>query len=91
VYHGPRPKQRIPLATLSGRQRHLESDRGQFTQRDRDGSVLSGLPAVVGGVNSGVATGAQQAPVNLTQAQTAAYLDVFNHPCIGRSFSGEAI
>src|SRR5215813_12965741 len=52
----------------------------QFTQRDRDGSVLSGLPGVVGGMNSGVATGAQQAPVNLTQAQTAAYLNTFNHP-----------
>jgi phospholipase C len=52
----------------------------QFTQRDRDGSILVGLPGVFGGMNSGVATGAQQAPVNLTQAQTAAYLGTFNHP-----------
>ena len=52
----------------------------QFIQLDRDGSVLGGLPAVWGGMNSGVATGAQQAPVNLTQAQTAAYLNTFNHP-----------
>jgi len=52
----------------------------QWTQRDRDGSVLFGLPPVFGGMNSGVATGAQQAPVNLTQAQTAAYLGTFNHP-----------
>src|SRR5262249_2558500 len=52
----------------------------QFTQLDRDGTVLSGLPPVFGGMNSGVAVGAQQAPVNLTQAQTAAYLNTFNHP-----------
>src|SRR5262249_16482027 len=53
----------------------------QFTQLDRDGvTVLSGLPGVVGGMNSGVATGAPQAPVNLTQAQTALYLNTFNHP-----------
>jgi phospholipase C len=52
----------------------------QFIQKDRDGSVLSGLPPVWGGMNSGVAAGAQQAPVNLTQAQTAAYLNTFNHP-----------
>src|SRR5262245_24132060 len=52
----------------------------QFTQRDRDGTVLSGLPPVFGGTGAGVATGAQVAPVNLTQAQTAAYLNTFNHP-----------
>jgi len=52
----------------------------QFTQLDRDGSVLSGLPPVFGGMNAGVAVGAQQAPVNLTQAQTGAYLGTFNHP-----------
>jgi acid phosphatase len=53
----------------------------QFTQLDRDGvTVMSGLPGVIGGMNSGVSTGAQQAPVNLTQAQTAAFLNTFNHP-----------
>jgi len=52
----------------------------QFTQLDRDGSVMSGLPPVFGGMNSGVAVGAPQAPVNLTQAQTGAYLSTFNHP-----------
>ncbi len=50
------------------------------TQLDRDGSVLSGLPAVWGGTSSGVTAGAPLAPQILTQAHTAAYLSTFNHP-----------
>ena len=50
------------------------------TQLDRDGTVLSGLPAVWGGTSSGVTAGAPLAPQILTQAQTAAYLNTFNHP-----------
>ncbi len=52
----------------------------EFTQRDRDGSVLKGLPPIWGGTSAGVAKGAVTAPVPLTQAQTAAYLSTFNHP-----------
>ena len=51
-----------------------------ITQLDRDGTVLSGLPAVWGGTSSGVTAGAPLAPQILTQAQTAAYLNTFNHP-----------
>jgi acid phosphatase len=50
------------------------------TQLDRNGSVMSGLPAVWGGTSSGVTAGAPLAPQILTQAQTAAYLNTFNHP-----------
>ena len=50
------------------------------TQLDRDGTVLSGLPPVWGGTNSGVTAGAPLAPQNLTQGQTATYLGTFNHP-----------
>jgi acid phosphatase len=52
----------------------------QYTQLDRDASVLSGLPAVWGGTTSGVTAGAPVAPVAVTQAQSAAYLNTFNHP-----------
>jgi len=50
------------------------------TQLDRDGSTLSGLPAVWGGTSGGVTAGAPVAPVAVTQAQSAAYLNTFNHP-----------
>jgi acid phosphatase len=50
------------------------------TQLDRDGTVLSGLPAVWGGTSSGVTAGAPLAPQILTQSETAAYLNTFNHP-----------
>jgi acid phosphatase len=54
--------------------------RASSTQLDRDGTVLPGLPAVWGGTSSGVAAGAPLAPQILTEAQTAAYLNTFNHP-----------
>lgn len=61
----------------------------EYTQLDRDGSVLSGLPAVWGGTNgnsgpvvtsAGIAAGAPPAPQPVTETQTAAYLNTFNHP-----------
>lgn len=53
-------------------------------QPDRNGSVLSGLPAIWGGTPSGVATGAPVAPVPVTQPQSAEFLGTFNHPyCVG--------
>jgi acid phosphatase len=60
------------------------------TQLDRDGSVLSGLPPVFGGTNGGVTAGAPGAPQELTQAQTAAYLNTFNHPYALTSLYGSA-
>jgi acid phosphatase len=56
------------------------ASRASSTQLDRDGTVLSGLPAVWGGTSSGVTSGAPLAPQILTQTQTAAYLNTFNHP-----------
>jgi len=49
-------------------------------QLDRNGTVLPGLPAVWGGTSSGVTAGAPLAPMPLTEAQTAAWLNTFNHP-----------
>lgn len=60
------------------------------TQLDRDNSVLSGLPAVWGGTNSGVTAGAPGAPQELTEAQTASYLNGFNHPYSILSLYGSA-
>jgi phospholipase C len=60
------------------------------TQLDRDGSVLSGLPAVWGGTNFKVTAGAPGAPQELTQAETAAYLNTFNHPYSLASLYGSA-
>ncbi len=51
-----------------------------YTQIDRDGSTMSGLPAVWGGTASGITAGAPAAPRPLTQAETATYLNTFNHP-----------
>ena len=56
------------------------TSRMSSTQLDRDGTVLSGLPAVWGGTSSGVTVGAPLAPQILTETQTAAYLNTFNHP-----------
>ena len=61
-----------------------------IAQLDRDGSVLSGLPAVWGGTNSGVTAGAPGAPQELTQSQTASYLNGFNHPYNLASLYGSA-
>ncbi len=61
----------------------------EYTQLDRDGSVLPGLPAVWGGTNgnsgpvvsnAGITSGAPPAPQPVTETQTAAYLNTFNHP-----------
>jgi len=61
----------------------------EYTQLDRDGSVLQGLPAVWGGTNgnsgplvtnAGITSGAPPAPQPVTETQTAAYLNTFNHP-----------
>jgi phospholipase C len=52
----------------------------QYVQRDRDGSVLAGLPAIWGGTPARIAKGAPTAPVPVTQAQSAAWLKTFNHP-----------
>ncbi len=60
------------------------------TQLDRDGTVLSGLPPVWGGTSSGVTGGAPLAPQILTQAQTASYLNTFNHPFSLLSLYGSA-
>jgi acid phosphatase len=60
------------------------------TQLDRDGTVLSGLPAVWGGTNSGVTSGAPGAPQELTESQTATYLNAFNHPYSILSLYGSA-
>jgi phospholipase C len=51
-------------------------------QKDRDGSVLTGLPPVWGGITGGVIKGAPTAPeaASLTEAATRAYLGQFNHP-----------
>jgi len=63
--------------------------RSEYTQLDRDGSVLPGLPAVWGGTNgnsgplvsnAGITSGAPPAPQPVTETQTAAYLNTFNHP-----------
>jgi acid phosphatase len=63
--------------------------RAQYTQLDRDGSVLPGLPAVWGGTNGNsgpvianarITSGAPPAPNPVTEMQTAAYLNTFNHP-----------
>ncbi len=60
-----------------------------YTQLDRDGSTLAGLPPVWGGTNgnsgpvvsgAGITSGAPSAPEPVTEAQTAAYLGTFNHP-----------
>jgi acid phosphatase len=50
------------------------------TQLDRDGTSMRGLPAIWGGITSRVIPGAPVAPVSLTQAQTATFLNSFNHP-----------
>jgi phospholipase C len=52
----------------------------EYLQRDRDGSVMKGLPAIWGGTSAGITKGARAAPKPLTQAQTAEYLGTFNHP-----------
>jgi phospholipase C len=51
-------------------------------QKDRDGSALTGLPPVWGGITGGVMKGAPTAPeaASLTEAATRAYLGQFNHP-----------
>src|SRR5271169_1188501 len=71
------------------RERASHAKRSEYTQLDRDGSVLPGLPAVWGRTsgnsgpvvsNAGVTAGAPVAPNPVTEAQTAAYLNAFNHP-----------
>ncbi len=52
----------------------------QYIQRDRDGSIMRGLPPIWGGSPAGVAKGAPVAPVAVTQAQSEAWLRTFNHP-----------
>ncbi len=53
-----------------------------IAQKDRDGSVLPGLPPVWGGIVSGVQAGAPTAPLasSLTEAATRTYLGQFDHP-----------
>src|SRR5207245_21477 len=52
----------------------------EYVQRDRDGTVMKGLPAIWGGTSAGIAKNTVAAPTPLTQAQTAEYLGGFNHP-----------
>jgi acid phosphatase len=51
-----------------------------IVQLDRDGKPLRGLPAVWGGIAARVTTGAPLSPVDITQGQTATFLNSFNHP-----------
>src|SRR5271169_1540504 len=77
------------FGTFPGANGLSHAKRSEYTQLDRDGSVLSGLPAVWGGTNgnsgpvvknAGITAGAPPAPEPVTEAQTAAYLSTFNHP-----------
>lgn len=58
------------------------ASRTSIVQKDRDGSVMAGLPPVWGGVTGGIIKGAPTAPeaASLTEAATGAYLGQFNHP-----------
>ena len=61
---------------------------GQYTQLDRDNSTLPYLPAVAGGVGSGVTAGAPGSPTSSnpviypSQVQTGSYFSInnINHP-----------
>lgn len=66
--------------TFPGANGLTRAPRKSVVQIDRDGKPMRGLPAVWGGITSGVLQGAPTAPINLTQGQTATFLGSFNHP-----------
>jgi acid phosphatase len=77
------------FGTFPGANGLSHARRSEYTQLDRDGSVLPGLPAVWGGTNgnsgpvvanAGITAGAPPAPEPVTETQTAAFLGTFNHP-----------
>jgi phospholipase C len=66
--------------TFPGANGLAKASRRSTVQLDRDGKPMRGLPAVWGGTAAKVVDGAPVAPVGLTEAQTAAFLNKFNHP-----------
>jgi acid phosphatase len=77
------------FGTFPGANGLSRATKAEYTQLDRNGSVLPGLPAVWGGTNgnsgpvvtnAGITAGAPPAPNPVTETQSAAYLSTFNHP-----------
>ncbi|HET6606777.1 MAG TPA: acid phosphatase [Rhodopila sp.] len=68
--------------TFPGANGLSRAPRTAFLQKDRDGSLLPGLPPIWGGIAKSVMSGAPTAPFSggLTEAATRAYLGQFNHP-----------
>ena len=68
------------FGTFPGANGLAKASATSVTQLDRNGSTLSGLPAIWGGMTGGVLAGAPLAPVLLSETQTGTYLNTFNHP-----------
>jgi acid phosphatase len=66
--------------TFPGANGLAEASPQSITQHDRDGRPMNGLPAIWGGIGRKVLQGAPLAPVDLTEGQTAMFLNGFNHP-----------
>ena len=66
--------------TFPGANGLAEAPPASINQLDRDSTPMHGLPAIWGGITAKVLQGAPVAPVGLTQAQTAMFLQSFNHP-----------
>jgi acid phosphatase len=66
--------------TFPGADGLASASKRSVVQLDRDGKPMRGLPAIWGGTGSKVLEGAPVAPAGLTEGQTAAFLNRFNHP-----------
>ena len=61
--------------TFPGANGLAEASPQSITQLDRDGRPMSGLPAIWGGIGRKVLQGAPLAPIDLTEGQTAVFLN----------------